>query len=598
VALAGTVSFTDSVTSAAIPGCSAVTITLNGTNGQAVCTTSGLAVSPPAHTITAAYVNDTNFGPSSSTFVQTVNPTAGAISLSPASGTTTTVNTSVTFTATIPIPAGLPAPKGVVTFTDNGNAIASCPPASPTSNWIATCTDQSLTAGPHTIVAAYTGDSNVSVNSGTTNIMVTQGASTTALTSNLNPSLAFANNSNSSGYTVTFKATISPPAGAVIPLSQGTVSFSGNGIPTACTAVPVAGGVATCTSVTLPSGTDSVVAAYAGDPNYAGSSGTVIQLVQDYSITVANVPTGSQGVVVTQGSTTATDPFSQSEPIAVSPASVAGFTSSGVTLTCASTASGAPACNLAASTTKISGVNGAQQSSIGIVIDATGASVAAGTYTFTVTATDSTSSIVRTATFPVTVRGAASGGNALTVISGATTNNTGNVTFNLPAGITLSNLQCASIVGTGITTAEKPAAVGVGCSIAPGTLGSLASTSAQNVTAAVTVTTNGTIAAAAPMNLDNKNPALLVAGVFGIPFIGLIGFLRRRSLKTTFFSLVAFVVLGVGALQTTGCGGSYHSSGTQVTGGTTPPGVYYLLVEGTGSDGNTYSAVLQLNVEL
>jgi len=68
--------------------------------------------------------------------------------------------------------------------------------------------------------------------------------------------------------------------------------------------------------------------------------------------------------------------------------------------------------------------------------------------------------------------------------------------------------------------------------------------------------------------------------------------------KRGLFTLVAFVALSITALQGTGCGGSYHSNATTVSGGTTPPGAYYLLVTGTDKSGNTYSSVLALNVEL
>jgi len=599
VSLTGSVTFADSVTAAAIPTCTAVPVAVSGSLLLATCTTSDLAVSPPAHTVTATYSGDSNFSGSSGTFVQTVNPSIGTISMSPAPGSTSTVNSSVTFTATIPIGSGLPAPKGVVTFTDNGNAIASCPAATPSSNWIGTCTDQALTAGTHTIVAAYTGDPNVSVNNGSTTITVSQAASTTILTSSLNPSFAFLNNTKNYQDSVTFTATVSAPAGALIPLSGGVVSFSGNGISAACAAVAVAGGVATCTSAVLPSGTDNIVATYNGDPNYLNSSSApVAQVVQDYAITVANVPTGSVGVVVTQGFTSTADPFPQSQPIAVLPVSISGFSSNGVGLACSSAASGAPKCNLAAATVQISGATGAVQASAGIILDASGSSVAPGTYTFTVTATDQTTSIVRTTTFPVTVRPATVGSNALSLHSGATSNNSGNVVFNLPAGVTISSLKCASIIGTGITIAESPSAVGVGCTITPSTVGSATSSSQQSVTASVAVTTNGAIASASPMNLGSQHPSLLAAGVFGIPLIGLVAVMRRRQLKRGLFSLIVFIALGFAALQGTGCGGSYHSTGTTVSGGTTPPGVYYLLVTGTDSKSNTYSSVLQLNVEL
>jgi hypothetical protein len=61
---------------------------------------------------------------------------------------------------------------------------------------------------------------------------------------------------------------------------------------------------------------------------------------------------------------------------------------------------------------------------------------------------------------------------------------------------------------------------------------------------------------------------------------------------------LAIVAIGVAALTASSCGGSYHASTTAITGGTTPPGTYYLLVQGTGSDGNTYQAVLELVVSV
>jgi hypothetical protein len=100
------------------------------------------------------------------------------------------------------------------------------------------------------------------------------------------------------------------------------------------------------------------------------------------------------------------------------------------------------------------------------------------------------------------------------------------------------------------------------------------------------------------MDFGHMHPSLLVAGIFGIPFMALIGVLRRRQMKRGLYSLLVFVALGIAALQGMGCGGSYHSTATTVTGGTTPPGVYYLLITGTDKNNNTYSSVLQLNVEL
>jgi hypothetical protein len=599
VPLNGTVAFTDSVTSAAIPGCSAQSLVLVGAVEEATCAYSSLALG--SHTITATYGTDPNFNSSSNTFTQNVNASTSQITLS-SSNPNSTVDQSVTFTANIPVTAGSAVLVGTVAFTDSATSavIPGCAAISPSStsstNWQAICAlISSLAAGSHTITATYTGDKNFTVTAGTTPQAVSQATSTTTLVSNQNPSFSATGNTKSYEDTVTFTATVTPAGTAVALSPNATVAFAGNGIPSTCAARPVVAGVATCTAPALLSGSDAITATYSNDPNYVGSTSNVVtQMVEDYQI-VANV-TGSLGFVITQGFTSATDPFSQSQPI-VSPVSTSGFSSSnGVTLTCVSPTTGAPKCAPVVSPLPI--VSGGAQQSDNITIDATGTSVIPGTYTFTVTAADPTTSIVRTVTFPVTVSGASIGSNALSLSSGATTNNSGNITFVLPAGVTLTGLGCESIAGTGISGIEKPAADGVGCSISPGTLGTATSTSPQTVTASVTVTTNGTIAALSPMDIRNRHSPLLVAGVFGIPFFGLVGFLRRRSAKLSVFRIIAFAAIGFAALQGMGCGGSYHTSTTQVSGGTTPPGVYYLQVQGTGSDHNTYSAVLQLDVQL
>jgi len=61
--------------------------------------------------------------------------------------------------------------------------------------------------------------------------------------------------------------------------------------------------------------------------------------------------------------------------------------------------------------------------------------------------------------------------------------------------------------------------------------------------------------------------------------------------------MLAIVAVSIAAWQVMGCGGSFHGSGT-TNGGKTPPGVYEILVDGTGSDGNTYQAVIKLTVTL
>jgi hypothetical protein len=623
VGLSGTVAFTDSVTSAAIAGCSAETLTFSGPVGQATCTTSALAVSPPAHTITATYSNDSNFSGNSSTFVQTVNPTSLQIDLTPPTGTTTTVDQNVTFTSTIPVQST--SPTGKLTFTDNGTTIigtnnAACS-GTPNSNWVSTCIYGKLTAGTHTIVAAYSGDPNVSVVNGTTTMTVNQAASSIALVSSQSPIFTSSSNSTNFEDSVTFTATVSAPAGASIPLNfnsaGGTVAFTGGGI-TGCSAVAISSsGVATCTTTTLPSGSNTITATYSGDLNYANSSNTAIQIVEDYAISVANVPSGTLGVQVTQGYATGqttqnasahVDPFPPSPQPALTSISIGGFATAtgeaGIIESCSSSGTGSPVCIIPPPSTTTPATlqitNGGIEPAVGVLIDATGASP--GTYTFTVTVMDPTTTIVRTATFPVTVRPATTSivssknvnsGNVLTLNSGATGITVPVTFFGVPAGVTITSLSCPLIAGTGITGSEALNAVGVGCSFSP------ASLSSSPFTTTVTITTNGTIATATPMKVGNRGSAILVAGLFTLPFFGLMGILRgRKSLGANLFRLIAIAAIGIAAMHTIGCGGGYNGSSTAVTGGTTPPGIYYLEIQGTGSDGNNYQTVLQVNVNL
>jgi CSLREA domain-containing protein len=92
-------------------------------------------------------------------------------------GTSTTVSSSVnpsdfgqnvTFTATVTSGAG--TPTGSVQFKDGGSAITCANTGSQTqalSSGIATCQISTLAAGPHTITADYSGDSNFTASTGT-----------------------------------------------------------------------------------------------------------------------------------------------------------------------------------------------------------------------------------------------------------------------------------------------------------------------------------------------------------------------------------------------------------------------------------------------
>jgi uncharacterized repeat protein (TIGR03803 family) len=125
----------------------------------------------------------------------------------------------------------------------------------------------------------YEGGTN---GAGTVFRLIPLGSSTTAVTSSPNPSTF--------GEPVTITATVSPSGP---PAPTGTVGFTSNGTAiSGCTAVTLSAGEAVCMTTGLAVGTDAIVATYSGDSNYAGSSGTLSQLVNP-------IPSPLQFVAVT-----------------------------------------------------------------------------------------------------------------------------------------------------------------------------------------------------------------------------------------------------------------------------------------------------------
>jgi hypothetical protein len=137
----GTVSFHDGVTELG----SAQILT-----GHASITVSNFALG--THTLTAVYVGDTHFAPSTSIQVHlTVNPAPIAVALV-SSLNPSDPGQTVTFTATVP-----PAATGTIQFR-NGAANLGTPVTIATG--VAAFPTNALTPGMHSITAAYSGDTN------------------------------------------------------------------------------------------------------------------------------------------------------------------------------------------------------------------------------------------------------------------------------------------------------------------------------------------------------------------------------------------------------------------------------------------------------
>ena len=252
--------------------------TLNG-SGIATFTTSSLSVG--IHQITAMYMGTPRYNSSTSAVlnqvVNLVSTTTGLVS----SPNPSSIGQTVTFTATIaPVAA-----TGTVTFTEGATVLGTVS----LTNGTAVYTTASLSSGNHVITAIYGGDSTYA---GSSSPAITQVVGTTStsldLVSSTNPSLV--------GQSVTFTATVSPPA------ATGMVTFtvdSGSGV-----GVAVSGGLATYTTSTLTAGSHVISATYGGDSNYASSANSLIQQVNLNSAALSltsnpNPSTYGQGVILT-----------------------------------------------------------------------------------------------------------------------------------------------------------------------------------------------------------------------------------------------------------------------------------------------------------
>ena len=258
----GTATFIDGGTT--IGGCIAQPLI----GGVAVCSVSYPGVG--SHAITAVYNGDPNYTSSTSPILtQTVSPASTLISLASWVDPSVT-GQSVTITATVSVVApGSGAPTGTVAFLDDGATIAGCAAQAVTGVGVATCDDTFVAAGAETIIAVYSGDADFA---SSTSLLLTQtinpGATTTVVTSSVDPSV--------SGESVSYTATVS----AIAPASgtpAGTAEFlDGATAITGCSAQPMVEGTASCAVVYADSGSHAITVISTGDPNFTGSTSSVL----------------------------------------------------------------------------------------------------------------------------------------------------------------------------------------------------------------------------------------------------------------------------------------------------------------------------------
>jgi hypothetical protein len=194
--------------------------------------------------------------------------TAVSSSLNPS-----TVGQQVTFTAVVTASGSAGTPTGSVTFTIDGQARAPVALSVVGGADEAQFVTSTLTAGQHTVTAAYSGDTNVGPSSGSLSTQVVNpaavqpAATMTVLTSSLNPSTV--------GQEVILTAVVTAPGSADVP--TGTVSFVIDGQDVSDVQLSMVGGVDEAQAFTtqLTVGEHSVEAEYGGDANSSPSTASL-----------------------------------------------------------------------------------------------------------------------------------------------------------------------------------------------------------------------------------------------------------------------------------------------------------------------------------
>jgi uncharacterized repeat protein (TIGR01451 family) len=257
----GTFSF--AVNGTAISGCAAMPVTPEGVGS---CATSSLPAG--SNTITATYSADPNYVaavPGNTNY--TVNALQPTVTITAVPASPSVVNSGVSFTASLSGVSLTPVtPSGNFSFAANGATISGCAAMPVSTAGLATCATSSLPAGPNAITATYSADPNyVASAPGGTSYTMNPLAPTVMVTTSP------ANSSPVNG-SVTFTASLTGvPLTPTTPL--GSFNFAANGTTIngcAASAVTTAG-VATCSTATLPAGSNTIIATYSADPNFIAS---------------------------------------------------------------------------------------------------------------------------------------------------------------------------------------------------------------------------------------------------------------------------------------------------------------------------------------
>jgi predicted extracellular nuclease len=201
---------------------------------------------------------------------------------------TATFGQPITFTATVTT-GGSPATQGTVTFTEGSVKLGG--PIALDGAGTATFTTSALSAGAHTVTAAYPGAGAAQPSTADVVVVVHSAPTTTSFVSSQNPSGV--------GQAVTFTATVTSSVIGPGPVTVGSVTFSESG-PVLGTVQVDVNGRALLTTSSLGGGSHQIVADYTDGNDYLASSATVTQQVRPtIVINDVTVTEGNTGASVT-----------------------------------------------------------------------------------------------------------------------------------------------------------------------------------------------------------------------------------------------------------------------------------------------------------
>ena len=544
------------------------TVTLEGTAATSGVSAGGKAsfstTSLPAgtDTITATYSGDSNYAgsmsPSASINIQKAYT---SITVTPSS-TTILANQALKVTVTPAPVSGLPLPTGTVT----AGLAGALQPAVNLVNGTATVTipANSLPLGNDTILGSYSGDSNYQYVSGSASVTVNSSGT-------LKPTLTVTTPSGVVGaYPFSITVSVSGPSGD--PTPTGSVSlvnadYSSN-------PEPLVNGSATFViQGGMEGGANAFASSYAGDSNYTSGSGAgMVNFIATPSFNFAPTsPTVAVNVPLSLTITVVPVIFKAGDSVNVPTATGA------ITLSSGTYNSGSVQLN-----------NGMASFTI------PGNSLAMGTGTLTGAYTGDTNYKSGSGSETVTVTaavlpGLSVSGTGVTVVSGATTNNTSTITLTPSGGFTGSVALTAAITSSPTGAVDLP-------TLSFGSTSPVSISGATAETATLTISTTAATSAALHRPQARRRPGWLGGGGL-LACIVLFGFTARRRRWQTMLSLFVFLIALSGGVLSCGGGGSGGGGGGGGNGspGTTA-GTYTVTVTGT-SGATTATGAVSLTVQ-